>query len=211
MDNKQLVEKSCLEFMEELSSKNAVPGGGSAAALGGALGVGLSNMVASLTIGKKKYAEVEEEVEKILADGLNIQKELLDLVKADAEVFAPLSKAYGLPKETEEEKAYKEQVLSEASIKATLVPLAIAEKAYQSMHLARRIAEIGSRLAVSDAGCSILFLEAALKAARYNIMINLPLIKDQLFVEKTTERIGLLIDEAEKLVKETENMVAERL
>ena len=211
MDNKQLVEKSCLEFMEELSSKNAVPGGGSAAALGGALGVGLSNMVASLTIGKKKYAEVEEEVEKILADGLNIQKELLDLVKADAEVFAPLSKAYGLPKETEEEKAYKEQVLSEASIKATLVPLAIAEKAYQSMHLARRIAEIGSRLAVSDAGCSILFLEAALKAARYNIMINLPLITDQLFVEKTTERIGLLICEAEKLVKETENMVAERL
>lgn len=211
MDNQQLVDRSCREFMEELSSKNAVPGGGSAAALGGALGTGLSNMVASLTMGKKKYADVEDEVQKILSDGLIIQNELLDLVKADAEAFTPLVEAYSLPKETEEEQAYKEQTLSEASIKATLVPLAIAEKVYQAMVLTRRIAEIGSRLAVSDSGCAILFLEAALKAARYNILINLPLIKDKIFAAQTAERLNILIGEAERLVKETENMVAERL
>jgi formiminotetrahydrofolate cyclodeaminase len=207
----QMIDKSCREFMAVLSGKEPAPGGGGAAALGAALGMGLANMVGSLTTGKKKYAEYEEEVQVMLADGLQLQTELLDLVAADAAVFEPLAAAYGLPANTDEERANKNQILSDASIEATKVPLAIAEKTHQAMVMARRISEIGSRLAVSDAGCAILFLDAALGAARYNVMINLPLINETSFVESTKEKMAFLLEDAKRLVNETTEMVDSRL
>ncbi|MGI5892299.1 MAG: cyclodeaminase/cyclohydrolase family protein [Bacillota bacterium] len=211
MPEKEIMEQSCRQFMSLLSSKEPVPGGGGAAAFGGALGMGLANMVASLTVGKKKYAAFDEEMQQLLQQGLALQERLLALVKADAEAFAPLAAAYGLAAASEEEKAHKAIVLSEASKAATQVPLEIAEKTYQAMLLTRRIANIGSRLAISDAGCAILFLHAALGAARLNILINLPLITDDDFAEHVRERLQFILGEGASLVKETMSIVEEKL
>ena len=101
----------CNEFVEVLGSKAPVPGGGGASALVGAVGTALGNMVGALTVGKKKYADVEEEMKELMAKATTLQDELLHLIERDAEVFEPLSKAYGMPRETEEEKAEKARVM----------------------------------------------------------------------------------------------------
>jgi len=209
--NERMTEKSCQEFMSILSSKAPVPGGGGAAALGGALGVGLANMVASLTVGKKKYAEYEEEVTAMLTKGLAIQNDLLKLVEMDAAAFAPLAKAYSMPSDTEEEKLHKAIGLSNASIYATSVPLLIAEDIIDAMKICVRIAEIGSKLAVSDAGCSIWFLYAAIKAADYNVQINLPFIRDAVFIARTQKRMQYFSEQAQQYLQKTQEIVAQRL
>ena len=119
----KMIDGSCAEFTDKLASKVAVPGGGGAAALVGALGTALASMVVNLTLGKKKYAEFEEVNKEIMAKALKIQEELLEMVDKDAENFLPLSKAYGLPKETEEEKKYKEETLEKCLIVACGVPV----------------------------------------------------------------------------------------
>jgi len=207
----KLTEKSCREFMSLLSSKSPVPGGGGAAAMGGALGVGLANMVASLTQGKKKYAEYEEEITDLLSQGLSIQKDLLHFVEADAEVFAPLAKAYSMPSDTEEEKLHKAIALSNASIYATSVPLLIAEDAVDAMKICARVAVIGSRLAISDAGCSVWFLYAAVKAADYNVQINLPYIRDKVFIARSQKRMEHFLEQAQLYLKQIQETVAQRL
>ncbi|MEG1501421.1 MAG: cyclodeaminase/cyclohydrolase family protein [Clostridiales bacterium] len=211
MQGELMIDKSCRDFLELLAGKSAVPGGGGAAALGSALGLALTNMVSSLTVGKKKYAQYEEEIQEMLKAGLILQRDILELVEADAAAFAPLAKAYGLPANTPQEQAAKKEAIAEASKDATSVPLLIAEKTYNAMLLARRIAEIGSRLAISDAGCSILFLQAALGAARYNILINLPMLTDHDFALRVQERLQFFLHDGERLVKETIALVDERL
>lgn len=207
----KMMDASINEYMEILTSSAPVPGGGGASAVGAALGMGLSNMVASLTTGKKKYAEYEEEICSILEQGKALQQELLTLSERDAEVFEPLSKLYALPKDTEEQQAYRREALSKASIDAALVPMQIAEKALCGMRLCRRVAEIGSRLAVSDAGCGILFLRAAIRAALYNVRINLPLIIDEEFVKSLQNRMTEIVAEAKMLEEETTDLVDNRL
>ena len=115
-------QASCTEFVTVLASNAPVPGGGGASALVGAIGTALGNMVGSLTVGKKKYADVEEEMVALKAKCDAIQADLLRLIAKDAEVFAPLAKAYGLPKETEEERAYKAKILEECTVAACSVP-----------------------------------------------------------------------------------------
>ncbi len=207
----QLTQKSCVDFMEALASKSPTPGGGGAAALGAALGMALTNMVGNLTVGKKKYAEYEEEVQQMLQNGMRLQEQLLALVQADADVFEPLAAAYGLHADTEEEKAAKAAELSKVSIEATKVPLQIAECAYQAMLQAKRIAQIGSKLAVSDAACSALFLHAGMNAAKYNVLINLPYIQDQKFVEQAKKHLQDLLSAGESLLAETLDVVDQRL
>jgi len=114
----KMAEMSSAYFIEALASKAPVPGGGGAAAMGGAIGMALSNMVGNLTVGKKKYAAVEDEVKTLLEEGSAIIEALKNLVDQDAEVFEPLSKAYGLPKDTPEQAAYKEEVMERCSMEA---------------------------------------------------------------------------------------------
>lgn len=211
MLQKPLIQHTCEEFMLLLSGKNPFPGGGGAAALGGALGMGLANMVASLTQGKEKYAQYEEEITLLLEKGLALQKELLALVDEDARVFAPLAKAYGLPAASPEEKAAKKQALAQASYEAALVPLQIAEKICQAMPLVKRIGEIGTVLAISDIGCSILFLQAALGAARYNVLINLPQLDDLELEEEIQERLQQLLVAGEAAVADILSLVDEKI
>lgn len=202
---------SCEDFIARLSSQEPTPGGGGAAALMGAVGAALAAMVGSLTTGKKKYAAVEEEIQQLLAEGQRLQAELLAQVEADAQVFAPLAAAYALPKETLEQQQYKAQRLSEYCIAAARVPLNIMEKSRDALLLARRIAEIGSKLAVSDAGCAAYCLNAAIGAARLNVLINLPLILDKDLSQQFSQQADQILAQAQALSDETIALVLERL
>ncbi|MDY3869095.1 MAG: cyclodeaminase/cyclohydrolase family protein [Pyramidobacter sp.] len=167
-----ITDKSCADFVSVLATKEPVPGGGGASALVGAIGTALGNMVGSLTVGKKKYADVEAEMLELKRRCYALQSELLDLAEKDAEVFAPLAKAYGLPKDTEEQRREKERVM-EAALKAACdVPLCIMEKCCDAVGLMADFAKKGSRLAVSDAGVGAAMCRAALEGAALNVFIN---------------------------------------
>jgi len=207
----KMVEKSCAHFIEILASKAPVPGGGGAAAMGGALGMALSNMVGNLTVGKKKYAPVEDEVKKLLSEGSAIIEALKDLVDRDAEVFEPLSKAYGLPKETPEQIAQKEKIMEECSIEACSVPLEIMRKSFAGIKIHERMGQIGSRLAISDVGCGVVFLKAALLSGQLNVMINLGAIKNEKFLADTKAEMAQLIEDGCRIADQTMAAVIDQL
>ncbi len=204
-------EKSCDHFLEVLASKAPVPGGGGAAAMGGAIGMALSNMVGNLTVGKKKYADVEDEVKDLLQKGYDVIEELKGLVDKDAEAFEPLSKAYGMPKDTPEQVAEKAKVMEECSINACLVPLEIMRKSYEGIKIHERMGQIGTRIAISDVGCGVVFLKAALESGYLNVIINLGAIKDQEYVDKTTKEIETLMAEGKKIADETMALVVGKI
>ena len=179
-----MLEKKTTEFLEVLSSAEPVPGGGGAAALTGAIGVALGNMVGSLTVGKKKYAEVEPEIIELKKRSDELQDKLLAMVEKDAKVFEPLSKAYGLPTETEEQKAEKERVMAIVLRDASDVPVQIMELVMEALDIVERFSQIGSRLAISDAGCAAACCRAALNAASLNVFINTKSMKDREYAEK---------------------------
>lgn len=170
--------KSCADFVAALATKAPVPGGGGASALCGAIGAALGNMVGSLTVGKKKYAAVEEEIKELQTKCGALQEALLALVEKDAEVFTPLAAAYGLPKDTEEQRAEKERVMESALNAACSVPLQIMEKCCEAIGLMAVFAKKGSRLAVSDAGVGAALCRAALEGAALNVFINTKAMKD---------------------------------
>ena len=188
-------EMTCKEFVSELSSKSPVPGGGGASALAGAVGMALSNMVASLTIGKKKYMDVEEDMILLKKRGVELQESLLRMADRDAEVFEPLSRAYGLPKNTQEEREYKSRVMEAALKEAASVPLEIMELCCQAIDLAEEASKKGSRIAISDAGVSAALLGAALRGAALNIFINTKSMADTEYAEKLNARAEELIRE----------------
>lgn len=206
-----MVDKSCKEFIEVLASKAPVPGGGGAAALGGAIGMALSNMVGNLTLGKKKYADVEPEVKELLEKGYRVIAELQQLVDKDAEVFEPLSKAYGLPKNTPEEIKFKEETLETCSKTACSVPMDIIRKAYEGIKIHQRMGQIGTMLAISDVGCGVVFMKAALISGKLNVIINLNTIKDADFVRSTREEMDRLVNEGCAIADETLNLVISKL
>ena len=167
------------EFLSTLSSKQPVPGGGGASALAGALGNGLGQMVANLTIGKKRYADVEEEIRGLLAHMERLQRDFVVLADRDEEVFAPLAAAYGLPSGTEEEKAHKAKVMEARLLDATYVPLEIMEKAVEMLGVLDVLAVKGSRMAISDVGVGVQFVRTALLGAVMNVYINTKSMKDR--------------------------------
>ena len=166
---------SCREFVTVLASNAPVPGGGGASALVGAIGTALGNMVGSLTVGKKKYADVEEEIVALKAKCDALQKELLDQIAADAKGFEPLSKAYGIPKDDPN----RDKVLEDATLVACQAPIRIMELCCEAIEAIAVFAAKGSRLAVSDAGCGAVCVKAALQAASLNVFINTKTLKDR--------------------------------
>lgn len=191
------IDLSCAEFTEKLASKSPTPGGGGAAALAGALAASLCSMVGNLTIGKKKYADVEAEITELTNKVNEYRKELLKLVGEDAAVFEPLSKAYSLPKETEEEKAEKERVMEECLNAACRVPVKIIEVCCRILGLVDTFAKKGSVLAVSDAACAASLAKSALQCASLNVYINTKLMKNRENADKinlhTSEMLGKYI------------------
>lgn len=174
-----MLEKSCSDFIQELSSKAPVPGGGGASAYVAALGMALGSMVGHLTLGKKKYKDVEEDIIALLEKSQEITNRLKDLVAKDAENFYPLSQAYGLSQNTEEEKNIKDIALQQALIPATMVPFEIAKCCLAAINLHEEFARKGSRIAISDVGVGTAFCMAALQGAKYNVLINTKIMKDK--------------------------------
>lgn len=190
-----MLEKSCSEFVKELSSKSPVPGGGGASAYVGSLGMALGSMVGNLTLGKKKYADVEEEIKELLVKSEDIIENLKNLVLKDAEVFYPLSQAYGLPKDTEEEKKAKDAALQQALVAATMVPLEIARYCVKAIELHEEYARIGTRIAISDVGVGVVFCKAALQGAKLNVLINTKIMKDMELKNKIEDELKVIVEE----------------
>ena len=185
-----MTQESCRKFVEVLASNAPAPGGGGAAALVGAIGTALGNMVGSLTVGKKKYAAVEEEIIALKARCDALQTELLDQVEADDKGFVPLAKAYGIPKDDPK----RDAVLEEATVTACAVPMHIMELCCQAIDCIAVFAEKGSRLAVSDAGCGAVCCKAALQAASLNVFINTKSLKNRTVAEEMNAKANGMLD-----------------
>lgn len=207
----KFTENKCEEFIEILASKSPVPGGGGASALVAAIGVALGNMVGSLTVGKKKYAEVEEEIVALKIKSDRLQKEFLELVELDAAVFEPLSKAYGLQNETEEEKQAKSVIMEEALKNASSVPLEIMRKCCEAILIQAEFAAKGSAIALSDAGVGVIFCKAALQGASLNVYINTEAMKDRAYAENINNETAGMVDQYCKLADETFTYVINRI
>ena len=207
-----MIEKEILgQWVDTLASKAPVPGGGGASALGGARAAALGQMGANLTVGKKRYADVEEEMQQSLF-ALNIlQMELMALADKDAEVFAPLAASYGMPTETEEQKAEKERVMEANLLAASLVPLKMMEKASAVLDILGLLEEKGSRMAVSDVGVAVQFARAALNGAVMNIYINTRSMKDREKAEELNESARKLIETGTAQADEIYGKVLARL
>ena len=181
--------RSCREFTALLASDAPAPGGGGAAAMAGALGTALCGMVASLTTGKRKYAAVENEIQQLLERCNTLQERLLDMVAADAEGFLPLSRVYGMAKDDPARPA----ALQAASETACTAPLRMMALCLEALEAADRLADIGSRLAVSDAGCAAALLRGGLRAASLNVYINTKAMPDRDAAERLNHRCGELL------------------
>ena len=188
-------DKSCSEFVEVLATKAPVPGGGGASAMVGALATALGNMVGSLTVGKKKYAAVEEEMWALKDRSDRLQKDFLHLVERDAEVFEPLARAYSMPKNTEEEKAEKARVMEIVLRDACSVPMEIMEKCCEAIDIIAVFAEKGSVIAISDAGVGAAFAKAALKGASLNVYINTKSMADRALAEELNAKCDRMLEE----------------
>ena len=191
----EMMEQSCTRFLAELAGKAPVPGGGGASALVGAAGVALGNMVGCLTTGKKKYAAVEADIQALNAKAEALRRELEALVQADAEAFAPLAAAYGLPKDTPAQAAHKAAVLEAALDTACAVPLEIMQKCAEGIVLVEEYAAKGSVLAVSDAGCAAALCKAALQSASLNVFINTKLMTDRTHADALDAQADALLNE----------------
>ena len=202
---------SIQEFLDVLSSKEPVPGGGGASALAGALGNALGQMVANLTIGKKKYALGEDEIKELAERMKGIQGQFTALADQDAKVFAPLAKCYSLPSGTEEEKAYKAEVMEARLLDASLVPMEIMEKAWEMLEIMDILADKGSRMAVSDVGVGVQFIRTALLGAVMNVYINTKSMKNREKAEEMNEKAERLIKEGTEAADRIYQKVLEQL
>jgi formiminotetrahydrofolate cyclodeaminase len=201
-------DDSIQKFLDELAGSSSTPGGGSAAAVMGATGAALVSMVCNLTIGKKNYANVEPEMREVLGRSENLRHRLTGMINDDVAAFNQVMAAYGLPKNSEEEKARRGAAIQGALMQATQVPLNCAQACSEVMQLAKRAAEKGNANVVSDAGVAVLAACAGLKSAALNVYVNTAVIKDQAFnkqklaeLDKVFADAGRFTDGVYELVK----------
>lgn len=206
-----IATQTCTEFLEALASKAPVPGGGGASALVGAVGVALGNMVGNLTVGKKKYADVEADVRALDQRSEALRRKLEALVAADAEVFEPLSRAYGLPKDTKQQRSYKEQVMEQALNTACSVPMEIMGALCEAIELHRDYARMGSAIAISDVGVGVLFCKAALQGASLNVFINTKSMADRAKARALEEKTEAMLSKYVPMADEIHTQVLGRL
>jgi formiminotetrahydrofolate cyclodeaminase len=183
------VDGTIKAFLDKLATSSPEPGGGSVAAMTGALGAGLVSMVASLTVGKEKYAGVQAEIQSLLAASEQVRTDLQVLVQRDTEVYGAVAEAMKLPRDTEQQKAERDATMQVALKEAAKVPLTIAEQSLKVAELSLTGAEIGNVNAVSDAGVAVLLADAAAQSAALNVKINVGWIEDQEFNRSTWQRV----------------------
>ena len=191
------------DFLNVLASIEPVTGGGGACGYVAAVGMALGNMVLSLTTGKKKYAEYQEDIEELIVKAGDITNRLYECMDKDAKAFKPLSEAYGLPKDTEEQLEHRNKVMENALLIASEAPLSMMELIVEAIKLIDRISVIGSRLAISDAGVGVQMCKAALNGASLNVYINTKLMKDRELAEDMNFKADKMLAEAAQIEEET--------
>lgn len=201
------MEKNIDKFLEALASSAPTPGGGGAAALCGALGIALGNMVGSLTLGKKKYADVQEDIAELNAKAEALRAGFVALVDADAEAFAPLSRAYAIPKDD----PARDEIMEPALLRAAEAPLEIMRKCAEALDLISGYAAKGSALAISDAGCAAALCGAAMEAAALNVKINTKSMKNRAVADNINAEMNELLQKYVALSQEIYNDVSGRL
>lgn len=202
---------STARFLDELASGNATPGGGSAAAVMGAMGAALVSMVANLTIGKKGYEAVEPQMRQLLAESEALRAKLAGMVAEDIAAFDSLMAGYKLPKATDDEKAARSAAIQHGLKAATEAPLACARACAEGVRLAARAVEHGNLNVISDVGVGVLASWAALRSAALNVHINAPQIKDRAFVDAATTELAALLAECGPLSERVHEQVKAKL
>lgn len=201
------MEKNIDKFLETLASSAPTPGGGGAAALCGALAIALGNMVGNLTLGKKKYADVQEDIAALNAEAEALRADFVTLIDADAEAFAPLSRAYSIPKDD----PARDEIMEPALLKAAEAPLEIMRKCAEALELISGYAAKGSALAISDAGCAAALCGAAMEAAALNVKINTKSMKNRAVADNINAEMNELLQKYFVLSQEIYNDVSGRL
>lgn len=199
------------KFLDELASSAPTPGGGGAAALSGAMGAALVSMVCNLTIGKKKYVEVEAELKQVLAKSEELRLTLTRMIADDVEVFDALMAAYGLPKETDDQKTARTAKIQEQLKKATDVPLACCKVCREVIDLAEIVANKGNLGVISDAGVAVLNAYAGLRSAALNVYINAKGIEDRAFADSRLQELEALLGEAGALNERVYEIVKNKI
>lgn len=207
----EIKDKSIDTFLQELASKAATPGGGSAAAVMGAQSAALTSMVCNLTIGKPKYAEVEADMKALLETSEALREQLTGMIKADVDVFDKLMACYSLPKETEQQKAERSAQIQTVLKEATEVPLACAKACREAIELSQIAANKGNLGVISDAGVAVMAGYAALKSAALNVYINAGSIKDKDFANARIAELESLLASADIKTEEIYQIVKAKL
>jgi formiminotetrahydrofolate cyclodeaminase len=207
----EIKDKSIQIFLDELASKSATPGGGSVSALMGAQSAALTSMVCNLTIGKPKYAEVETEMKALLQKSEALRAKLTGLIKADVDVFNRLMAAYGLPKETDEEKMARTEAIQTVLKAATEVPLDCARACAEAIELSRCAANKGNLGVISDAGAAVLAGYSGLKSAALNVYINTGSLKDRQFAETKLAELETILKDVDTVVEDVYQSVKTKL
>ncbi|MBN2387268.1 MAG: glutamate formimidoyltransferase [Anaerolineales bacterium] len=202
--------EACSSFLDELAAGTPAPGGGAAAAHAGATGAALVAMVARLTIGKKKYAEVEAQVNEILLQAERLRAELNRLAEEDAAAFEAVMAAFRLPRTNADEEAARAEAIEAATLKATEVPLATAQKAVSVMAMGERAAALGNLNAVSDAAAAVAMGRAALTAAIYNVQINVNSLQDKIAGDRLLAQLETLQTRADRIEADLRKSLRER-
>ena len=210
-DTNAIKTETIQHYCEALGSKLPTPGGGGASALAGVFGCSLGLMVISFTLGKKRYADVEEDMLKDQEALLRLREDFYRLAEEDEKAFAPLARTYKLPETTQEEKKKKKDAMEEALYEAARVPMETMERALEALKIVGDIAEKGSRMAISDAGVSGDFLSAALKGSSLNVLINARSMQDQAHREDLVERCTALLDEGVPIQNRISAVVLKRI
>ena len=206
----QVTDLSVREFSARLASGDPTPGGGSAAALAGALGSGLVVMVCNFTVGRDKYADVEEEMRGVLERAEQLRWELEQSVEDDVAAYGSYAAAQKLPRETGDEQRARAEALDAALRESTLVPLGVAERCAQLLELALRAAELGNRFLISDAAVGAELAAAGQSSAELNVRLNLGGIEDEGFTREVSERLSAVAARGRELVDRTIAVVEER-
>jgi formiminotetrahydrofolate cyclodeaminase len=193
------IDEPLKKYLDEAASGSSTPGGGSVAALAGALGAALTSMVCNFTVGKKKYKDVEAEVAQILSEAEDLRSKLLDLMVEDTRVYGQVSAAYGMPRGTPEEKEARTEAIQKALKAAMGAPLEAAICCHKILKLNEPLLDKGNQNLISDVGVAVLLAESAMRSAILNVEINLSYIKDEKLCQETREKLRPLMAEAAEL------------
>lgn len=202
-----LINESVMSFSCKVAAKTSVPGGGGASALVAAIGTALGSMVGEFTVGKKKYADVEEDIKALMKKADDIRFSLLKCIDDDAVAFEPLSKAYSIPKE----EPTRDEVMEKCLKDAAQVPFRILELACEAVDLQRDFADKGSVIMISDAATGVAVLEGAIKGAAVNVKINTKSMKDRAYADELDSKVETLVKEYTEKASQIYSDVWERL